>query len=159
MAKEKTQVSEMTREEYQSLREELENLKTVERNEISEKIRIARGFGDLSENSEYDEAKNDQARVEARISRLEEQLKNVSIVETINTDYVAIGTKVVLLDMEFGDEAEYRIGSSAVGSGEDVITVDSPVGHAIIGKRVADIVSIDTPSKKTYQMKILSISK
>ena len=159
MAKEKTQVSEMTREEYQSLREELENLKTVERNEISEKIRIARGFGDLSENSEYDEAKNDQARVEARISRLEEQLKNVSIVETINTDYVAIGTKVVLLDMEFGEEAEYRIGSSAVGSGEDVITVDSPVGHAIIGKRVSDVVSIDTPSKKTYQMKILSISK
>ncbi len=159
MAKEKTPVSEMTREEYQSLREELENLKTVERNEISEKIRIARGFGDLSENSEYDEAKNDQARLEARISRLEEQLKNVTIVETVNTDFVTIGTKVVLLDMEFGDETEYRIGSSAVGSGEDVITVDSPVGRAIIGKRVEDVVDIDTPSKKTYQMKIVSISK
>ncbi len=159
MAKEKTPVSEMTREEYQSLREELENLKTVERNEISEKIRIARGFGDLSENSEYDEAKNDQARLEARISRLEEQLKNVVIVETVNTDYVAIGTKVVLLDMEFGDETEYRIGSSAVGNGEDIITVDSPVGRAIISKRVGDVVDIDTPSKKTYQMRILSISK
>ena len=159
MAKEKTPVSEMTREEYRSLREELENLKTVERNEISEKIRIARGFGDLSENSEYDEAKNDQARLEARISRLEEQLKNVTIVETVNTDYVAIGTKVVLLDMEFGDEAEYRIGSSAASSGEDIITVDSPVGHAIINKRVGDVVDIDTPSKKTYQMKIVSISK
>ncbi|WMJ82644.1 transcription elongation factor GreA [Oscillospiraceae bacterium LTW-04] len=159
MAKEKTPVSEMTREEYQSLREELENLKTVERNEISEKIRIARGFGDLSENSEYDEAKNDQARLEARISRLEEQLKNVTIVETVNTDFVTIGTKVVLLDMEFGDEAEYRIGSSAASSGEDVITVDSPVGRAIIGKRVEDVVDIDTPSKKIYQMKIISISK
>ncbi len=159
MAKEKTPVSEMTREEYQSLRDELENLKTVERNEISEKIRIARGFGDLSENSEYDEAKNDQARLEARISRLEEQLKNVVIVETVNTDSVAIGTKVVLLDMEFGDETEYRIGSSAVGNGEDVITVDSPVGRAIVNKRVGDVVDIDTPSKKTYQMKIVSISK
>ncbi len=159
MAKEKTPVSEMTREEYQSLRDELENLKTVERNEISEKIRIARGFGDLSENSEYDEAKNDQARLEARITRLEEQLKNVTIVETVNTDAVAIGTKVVLLDMEFGDEAEYRIGSSAASSGEDVITVDSPVGRAIISKRIGDVVDIDTPSKKTYQMKILSISK
>ncbi len=159
MAKEKAPVSEMTREEYQSLREELETLKTVERNEISEKIRIARGFGDLSENSEYDEAKNDQARLEARISRLEEQLKNVVIVETVNTDYVAIGTKVVLLDMEFGDETEYRIGSSAVGNGEDIITVDSPVGRAIISKRVGDVVDIDTPSKKTYQMRIVSISK
>lgn len=159
MAKEKAPVSEMTREEYQSLRDELENLKTVERNEISEKIRIARGFGDLSENSEYDEAKNDQARLEARISRLEEQLKNVAIVETVNTDAVAIGTKVVLLDMEFGDETEYRIGSSAASSGEDIITVDSPVGRAIISKRIGDVVDIDTPSKKTYQMKILSISK
>lgn len=159
MAKEKKPVSEMTREEYQLLRDELENLKTVERNEISEKIRIARGFGDLSENSEYDEAKNDQARLEARISRLEEQLKNVSIVEHINTDAVAIGTKVVLLDMEFGDETEYRIGSSATGNSEDVITVDSPVGRAIIGKKVGEVADIETPSKKTYQMKIISISK
>ena len=159
MAKEKNPVSEMTREEYQLLRDELEILKTVERNEISEKIRIARGFGDLSENSEYDEAKNDQARLEARISRLEEQLKNVSIVEHINTDAVAIGTKVVLLDMEYGEEIEYRIGSSATGSSEDVITVDSPVGRAIIGKKAGEIAEIETPSKKTYQMKIVSISK
>ena len=159
MAKEKNPVSEMTREEYQLLRDELEILKTVERNEISEKIRIARGFGDLSENSEYDEAKNDQARLEARISRLEEQLKNVSIVEHINTDAVAIGTKVLLLDMEYGEETEYRIGSSATGSSEDVITVDSPVGRAIIGKKAGEIADIETPSKKTYQMKIVSISK
>ena len=77
MSKVKTTIDEMTREENQQLRDELEHLKTVERNDISEKIRVARGFGDLSENSEYDEAKNDQARLEARISRLEERLKNV----------------------------------------------------------------------------------
>lgn len=159
MAKEKAPVSEMTREEYQSLREELENLKTVERNEVSEKIRIARGFGDLSENSEYDEAKNDQARLEARISRLDEQLKNVCIVENISTDSVAIGTKVVLLDMEFSEETEYRIGSSVTGNSENVITVDSPVGRAILGKKVGEVVEVETPSKSTYQMKIVSISK
>ena len=73
MSKVKTPIDEMTREEYQQLRDELEHLKTVERNDISEKIRVARGFGDLSENSEYDEAKNDQARLEARISRLEDR--------------------------------------------------------------------------------------
>ena len=84
MSKVKTPIDEMTREEYQQLRDELEHLKTVERNDISEKIRVARGFGDLSENSEYDEAKNDQARLEARISRLEERLKNVQIGACLN---------------------------------------------------------------------------
>ncbi len=104
---------EMTREEFQALKKELEVLKTTKLEEISEKIRIARGFGDLSENSEYDEAKNDQAHLEARISRIEEQLKNVVIVDQIDTDRVAVGTKVTLLDMDYGDKAEYRIVSSA----------------------------------------------
>lgn len=153
-------VSEMTREEYQALRFELENLKTVQRNEISEKIRIARGFGDLSENSEYDEAKNDQARLEARISRLEEQLKNVRIVEHVSTDSVALGTRVTLLDMEYEEENEYRVGSS-IGGGDDmnVVTTDSPVGRAIMGRKAGDIVEVQTPSKRTYRIKILEIGK
>jgi len=160
MAKDIMNANEMTREEYESLKAELDRLKTVERNAVSEKIRVARGFGDLSENSEYDEAKNDQARLEADISRLEEQLKNVTIVDTISTDVVSIGTKVTLLDMEFDEETEYRFGNkSAAGDVLELVTPDSPVGMAIAGHSIGDIVTVITPSKHTYEMKIVNISK
>jgi len=160
MAKEIMNANEMTREEYESLRNELDRLKTVERNVISEKIRVARGFGDLSENSEYDEAKNDQARLEADIARLEEQLKNVTIVDTISTDVVSIGTKVTLLDMEFDEETEYRFGNKAAAGDElELVTPDSPVGMAIAGHSVGEIVTVITPSKHTYEIKIVNISK
>lgn len=161
MSKQQTTGSEMTREEFQRLRDELEHLKTVERNDVSEKIRVARGYGDLSENSEYDEAKNDQARLEARISRLEEQLKNVVIVEHVDTDSVTVGTRVRLLDMEMDEECEYRISSGASGSGGEleIITSDSPVGRAILGKKVGDVVLINPPSGKPYEMKVLGIDK
>ena len=160
MSKVKTPIDDLTSEEYQKLRDVLEHLKTVERNDISEKIRVARGFGDLSENSEYDEAKNDQARLEARISRLEERLKNVQIVDHISTDTVAVGTKVILLDMEFDDKTEYRIASSGTGGDDDnVVTADSPVGQAIMGHAVGEVVDIKTPNGQTYQMKIIEIGK
>ena len=160
MAKEIMNANEMTREEYESLRNELDRLKTVERNVISEKIRVARGFGDLSENSEYDEAKNDQARLEANIARLEEQLKNVTIVDTISTDVVSIGTKVTLLDMEFDEETVYRFGNKAAAGDElELVTPDSPVGMAIAGHSVGEIVTVITPSKHTYEIKIVNISK
>ena len=160
MAKEIMNANEMTREEYESLKTELDRLKTVERNVISEKIRVARGFGDLSENSEYDEAKNDQARLEANIARLEEQLKNVTIVDTISTDVVSIGTRVTLLDMEFDEETEYRFGNkSAAGDELELVTPDSPVGMAIAGHGVGEVVTVITPSKHTYEMKIVNISK
>ena len=150
---------EMTREEFNSLKRELEILKTVKRDEVSEKIRVARGFGDLSENSEYDEAKNDQAHLEARISRLEEQLKNVCIVDHIDTDLVAVGTKVTLLDVEFGEQTEYRVVSS-VGSSEDdnTITSTSPVGIAILGKREGDEAVVVAPAGE-IRFKIIKISK
>ena len=150
----------VSKDGYLKLQNELEHLKTVERNDISEKIRVARGFGDLSENSEYDEAKNDQARIEARISRLEERLKNVQIVEHVSTDTVAVGTKVILLDMEFDDKTEYRIASSGTGGDDDnVVTADSPVGQAIMGHAVGEVVDIKTPNGQTYQMKIIEIGK
>ena len=160
MSKTKTPIDEMTREEYQMLRDELEHLKTVERNDISEKIRVARGFGDLSENSEYDEAKNAQAQLEARISRLEERLKSVQIVENITTDAVTIGTKVVLRAGEFDVTTEERIASCGSCSDDDSgVTVDSPVGQAIIGHVVGDVVDIKTPNGDTYQMKVIEIGK
>ena len=104
----------MTQEGYEALKKELNELKSVTRGEISEKIRVARGFGDLSENSEYDEAKNEQAVVEARIKKLEDQLKNVKIIsrDEISTDAVSVGCKVKILDVDFDEEMEYVIASS-----------------------------------------------
>lgn len=149
----------MTREEYQALRDELEILKTVRRDEISEKIRVARGFGDLSENSEYDEAKNDQAHLEARIQRLEEQLKHVSIVEQVSTDHVAVGTKVLLKDLEYGDETEYRVvGSMTAGDDMDTITSSSPVGKAILGKKAGEEAVVQAPAGE-IRFQIIRISK
>ena len=150
----------MTREEYVTLKKELEMLKTVKRDEISEKIRVARGFGDLSENSEYDEAKNDQAHLEARIQRLEEQLKHVCILDNVNTDCVAVGAKIVLLDMEYDEEATYRIVSTAGSAdGMDTITATSPVGQAILGKNAGDEVLVHAPNGKNIWFKIVSIGK
>lgn len=150
---------EMTREEHVALKQELEMLKTVKRDEISEKIRVARGFGDLSENSEYDEAKNDQAHLEARIQRLEEQLKYVCIVDNVNTDCVAVGAKVVLLDMEYNEQAVYRIVSTAgTADGMDTITTTSPVGLAILGKHAGEEVLVHAPTGN-IRFKIVSIGK
>ena len=104
----------MTQEGYDALKKELNELKSVTRGEISEKIRVARGFGDLSENSEYDEAKNEQAVVEARIKKLEDQLKHVKIIERdqISTDVVSVGSRVKILDMDYDEEMVYTIASS-----------------------------------------------
>lgn len=122
----------MTQEGFDKLQEELHHLRTVGRAEVSEKIRVARGFGDLSENSEYDEAKNDQAVMEARIAQLEEQLKHVEIIDhdDITTDAVSVGSRVKILDVEYGDEMTYRIVSSLESGGEgETITDESPVGR------------------------------
>ena len=158
MSQKKMATESITRDEYTALKEELERLRTVEREKISEKIRVARGFGDLSENSEYDEAKNDQAKLEARISQIEAQLKCVTIIDEVTTDCVAFGTKVVLLDIEYGDEAEYRVASSA-GSGEgNTITTSSPVGQAIMGHHAGDEVVVKAPAGE-IRFKIVSIGK
>ena len=150
------QTSQMTKEEYDQLRKELGNLKTVRRDEVSEKIRIARGFGDLSENSEYDEAKNDQAQLEARIARLEEQLKNVTVVEHVTTEFVVVGTKVTLLDEEFNEQKVYRISASA--GDDDTITTTSPVGMAIMGKKAGEEAVVKAPVGE-LRFKIISIDK
>ena len=151
----------MTAEGYSQLKNELEQLRTVKRKEISEKIRIARGFGDLSENSEYDEAKNEQAIVESKIAVLEEQLKKAQLIaeDQIRTDVVSIGTTVTILDTEFDEEMTYRIASSveAHHSSVESITDESPVGRALMGHRVGDVVEVTVPSGSTIQIKILDI--
>ena len=151
----------MTADGYQKLKDELDYLKTERRDEISEKIRVARGYGDLSENSEYDEAKNDQAIVEARILQIEEQLKTVKIISSddIKTDVASVGTMVKILDMEFDEEMEYRIVSSLEANNDmSSLTDNSPVGQALIGHKVGDIVDAHVPSG-TIQFKILEIKR
>lgn len=149
----------MTEEGYESLRAELNELKSVTRGEISEKIRVARGFGDLSENSEYDEAKNEQAVVEARIKKLEDQLKNVKIItrDQISTDKVTVGCRVKILDLDYDEEMDYVIASSVESnSALNSISDESPVGRGLIGHKVGDSVEIQAPAA-TLRLKILEI--
>ena len=149
----------MTTEGYEALKAELNELKSVTRGEISEKIRIARGFGDLSENSEYDEAKNEQAVVEARIKKLEDQLKSVKVIsrDQLSPETVGIGCRVKILDLEFDEEMEYVIASS-VESHSDLnsISDESPVGRGLMGHKVGDVVEIHAPAA-VLKLKILEI--
>ena len=150
----------MTKEGYDDLVRELNELKTTRRAEISEKIRVARGFGDLSENSEYDEAKNEQAIVEARILTLENQLKNVKIVEKSAAEKgtVSIGSFVTIRDVEFGDELTYRIISSVEPSSDmSTITDESPVGKALLGHKAGDSVMVTVPSGAKIEYQVVNV--
>lgn len=149
-----------TREDYNRLSEELNKLKTEGRDDIAEKIKEARSHGDLSENAEYDEAMNEQAKLEADIAKLENDLRNAKILDEsdLSTEIVHIGSKVKLLDMDFNEELEFKIlGKSDIEN--NVISDLSPVGSAIMNKKVGDIAEVHTPSGKVTKMKILSISK
>ena len=148
------------REGYDDLVKELNELKTTRRAEISEKIRVARGFGDLSENSEYDEAKNEQAIVEARILTLENQLKNVKIIEKSDTvkGTVSLGSFVTIRDVEFGDEMTYRIISSVESSNDmSTITDESPVGKALLGHKAGETVEVTIPSGAQIEYQIIKV--
>lgn len=151
----------MTDASYKALEQELETLKVEKRQEIAEKIRVARGFGDLSENSEYDEAKNEQALVEARIAKLEEQIKNAKVVSYahLSTDTISVGTTIRIKDLEFDEEESYRL-VSAVESGADMntITDESPVGAAVIGHKIGDVVDVQLPSGDIAKFEILDIT-
>ena len=138
----------MTYEGIKKLEDELEFLKTVKRKEITEKIKVALGYGDLSENSEYDEAKNEQAFVEGRIIQLENMLKNASVVDEseISADTVNIGSIVNVKDYEFDEEIEYSIvGSAEADVMKNKISNESPVGKALMGKKIGDVVDVVVP--------------
>ncbi len=152
----------LTADGLKKLEDELEYLKTKKRKEVSEKIKVALGFGDLSENSEYDEAKNEQAQVEIRINELENMLKNVTVIEAdeIDRTRVGIGTRVKILDVEF-DEAEWYtvVGSTeADPSNEDERTISNecPLFLAIKGKSAGETAKIETPDG-VIEYKILAI--
>ena len=143
------------------LEEELEQLKTEKRKEIAEKIKVALSFGDLSENSEYDEAKNEQAMVESRIAVIEAMLKNVKLIDDdeLGTETVSLGSKVKVLDVEFNEEINYQIvGSTEADPDHDLISDESPVGRALLDHRVGDEVEVEAPGG-TIQYKIIEIAK
>ena len=151
----------LTDEGLKKLEAELENLKTVKRKEIAEKIKVALSFGDLSENSEYDEAKKEQAFIEARIAEIEAMLKIVKVLDEseLSTEHVAVGSKVRLKDMEFGDEEEYQIvGSTEADPNAGRISDESPIGKAILGHKVGDIVEVEVPDGM-ISFEVLEISK
>ena len=138
----------MTYEGVKKLEDELEYLKAVKRKEITEKIKVALGYGDLSENSEYDEAKNEQAFTEGRIIQLENMLKNAEVVDEseIPTDTVSVGSIVKVKDYDFDEEVEYTIVGSAEADPMNFrISNESPVGKGLIGKKVGDVVEVNVP--------------
>ncbi len=140
---------------------ELEELKTVKRKEIAEKIKVALSFGDLSENSEYDEAKNEQGKVEARIVELEAMLKNAKLIDEdeLDNERVYVGSKVKVLDIEYNDEMMYHIvGSTEADPKVGKISDESPAGKALLGKRVGDEVTVEAPAGE-ISFKILEISR
>ncbi len=151
----------LTYEGMKKLEEELEYLKTVKRREVAERIKVALGFGDLSENSEYDEAKNEQAQVEMKIVDLENKLRNVKIIDEdeIDTKTVQVGNKVQVLDMEYDEKVDYTIvGSTEVDLAENKISNESPIGAALLGKKKNEVVEVQTPGGM-LEFKILKISR
>ncbi|MDQ6420692.1 transcription elongation factor GreA [Paenibacillus sp. LHD-117] len=151
----------LTQDGLKKLEEELENLKSIKRREVAERIKIAIGYGDISENSEYEDAKNEQAFIEGRIITLEKMLRNARIInnDDIDIDTVSIGSIVTVEDLEFGDTMEYAIvGTAESDPLQNKISNESPVGKAILGKKKGTVVEVNVPAG-IIQYKIVDIKK
>jgi transcription elongation factor GreA len=149
----------MTEEGLEKLKSELEHLKTEKRKEVVERIKIARGFGDLSENSEYDAAKDEQAWVESRIAQVEKMIRNAQIIEadSDNTDVVTLGKSVTFIELPDGDEETYKIvGSAEADPFEGKISNDSPIAKSLLGRHIGEQVNVQTPGGE-IQVKIVSV--
>jgi len=149
----------LTQEGLDKLVVELDELKSVKRKEVAEKIKVALSFGDLSENSEYDEAKNDQAMVEARIAEIEAMRKNVQIIdeEALSSDVIYVGSTVKLYDEEFEEEVTYRIvGSNEADPMNQRISDESPLGRALIEHGAGERIEVEAPAGVAYY-KVLEI--
>ncbi len=151
----------VTKEGLEKLQKELDFLITVKRKEVAMPIQKARPFGDLSENSEYDEAKNEQAEIEGKIAHLEETLKNVVLIDEkdIKTDVISVGCKVKLYDLTLDEESEYTIvGSTECDPFNNKISDESPLGKALLGQREGDNINVETPIG-VDKYNIISISR
>jgi len=150
----------LTPEGFKKLKEEIEHLSNDKRREVAERIRIARQFGDIAENSEYDDAKNEQALLEHRIALLEERMANSRVIskKDVAKDVVSVGSHVKLRDVSGKETVEYHIvGSAEANPSENKLSNESPVGKAIIGKKKGETVEVTTPRGKALKYKILDI--
>lgn len=151
----------LTMNGLKKLEEELEYLKTVKRREVAERLKQAIEFGDLSENSEYEDAKNEQAFIEGRILTLEKKLRNARIIDAseMPDDVVSLGSRVALKDMDTGEELEYEIvGSMEADPSENRISNESPVGRALLGHHIGEIINIQVPAG-TLRYQITKINR
>lgn len=151
----------LTPEGLEKLEQELENLKTVERRRVAEAIKQALSFGDISENAEYEEAKNEQAFIEGRIITLEKMLRNARVINNgaVSKDEVSVGSHVKLKDMDTGEELEFwLVGSAEADPAHNKISNESPVGRAILGRKAGEVVEVNVPDG-IIRYKILKISR
>jgi transcription elongation factor GreA len=150
----------LTPEGLDKLKEEIEHLSTVKRREVAERIKEAREFGDISENSEYDDAKNEQAMLEARIASLEEKLRSASVIDAseLDSDVVRVGSQVSVKDEGSGKSLKYTIvGSTEANPSENRLSNESPVGKALLGRKKGDSVKVTLPNGKNRELKITKI--
>jgi transcription elongation factor GreA len=149
----------LTQEGYEKLKQEIEFLRTDKRREVAERIRVAREFGDIAENAEYDDAKNEQAMLEHRIAQLEERLVNARVIDTgdVDTSVVSVGSRVRLKDVDANETVEYHIvGSAEANPAEQKLSNESPVGRAILGRKKGETVEVAAP-RGALKFKILDI--
>ena len=151
----------LTPEGYRRLKDEIDYLSTKKREEVADRIKESRYFGDISENSEYDDAKNEQAMLEQRIFALEEKLRSAIVIDAkdVKTDAVGVGTKVTLQDMQRGDVLQYSIvGSAEANPAQHKLSNESPVGRAIMGRAPDDVVEVTVP-QGVMRLKVLTIER
>jgi transcription elongation factor GreA len=149
----------LTQEGYENLKQEIDYLQNDKRREVAERIRVAREFGDIAENAEYDDAKNEQAMLEHKIAQLEERLLSARVIskKEISKDTVSVGSKVILRDVAARKEFEYHIvGSAEANPAQNKLSNESPVGKAIIGHKKGDVVEVSAP-RGALRFKILEI--
>jgi len=150
----------ITPEGLEKLQSELEHLSTTKRREVAVRIKEAREFGDISENSEYDDAKNEQAMLEQRISSIEDKLRRSKVIDekTVGTDVVGVGVRVHVKDQKSGDSRKFHIvGSAEADPTEEKLSNESPIGQALVGRKKGDIVSVDVPRGPKKKLKITKI--
>src|SRR5215471_6046852 len=150
----------LTPEGLEKLKQEIEYLSTDKRREVAERIKEAREFGDISENSEYDDAKNEQALLEQRISQLEERLRRATVIDEseVDTEVVSVGTLVHVKDQKSGDSRKFRIvGSAEADPSQQKLSNESPIGRALLGHKRGEIVTVDVPRGPKKKLKITKI--
>jgi transcription elongation factor GreA len=150
----------ITPEGLEKLKEELEHLQTAKRREVAERIKEAREFGDISENSEYDDAKNEQAMLEQRIAQMEERVRRATVIDSndLDTGTVSVGVRVHVKDQKSGDSRKFQIvGSSEANPAEEKLSHESPIGRALIGHKRGDVVEVEVPRGPKRKFKITKI--